>query len=125
MTPGYDNKNKNLSAITLGLIAILLFIRINPIYYVAQFMPVRHTGAHSLTVVRRADNNQSILRCQRAVSERLEVIAVPQIRFTGVPFTAFFAESVIGQPQTGIINIFKKLVLSAPERIALLRTLRL
>jgi len=124
MTPVRAKKNKNLSALTVGLIAILLFIRINPIYYVAQFVPVRHADAQTMPAIRRGDSNHSLLRCQRAISERIEVVSVPDIRFTGIPFKAFFA-TASHLPQIGTFNIFNKPVLSGTRRIALLRTLRL
>ncbi len=125
MRCSYNKNNNHLSAITLCLVAVLLLIRINPVYYAAQFIPVRHVAGQGIAAVRQADNVHAVLRCQRGINERIEVVAVPQIRFAGVPFTAFFAGKVGERLKMLKSNTFTGIVLSNSRRVATLRNMRL
>src|SRR6185312_7687735 len=87
----YSENDRLARHLTVLFLAIFIFVKANPYYYICQyFPPARSVSPAQIFTFNAKDNHQSFLvRVQKSIIEETPSSSIPAIKFTGTPFVLF------------------------------------
>ena len=79
------------------LLAVFIVIKVSPLYYACQYVPqLNGSAAREMQKISKTNSRHHILvKVDKSIVEEVSFRMVPEIKFSGVPFTFFFLASLL------------------------------